>query len=79
MHAHNLKDSGAIDLDLADRPVSRGSLDAAKLVDYILALHDLAEDGMLAVEVRSGTKSDEELRAYFELVYCLGHCVGLHP
>ena len=71
MHAHSLEDSGAVDLDLADGPVSRRSLDAAKLVNDILALHDLAEDGVFAVEVRGGAKSDEELRACVELVYCL--------
>lgn len=71
MQTHNLEDSGAVDLDLANGPVSRSSLDAAKLVDDILALHDLAEDGVFAVEVRGGAKSDEELRACAELVYCL--------
>ena len=79
MHAHSLEDSGAVDLDLADGPVSRRSLDAAKLVNDILALHDLAENGVFAVKVRSRTKSDEELRAYFELAYCLGHYVELYP
>ena len=71
MQTHNLEDSGAVDLDLANGPVSGGSPDAAKLVDDILALHGLAEDGVFAVEVRGGAKSDEELRACAELVHCL--------
>jgi hypothetical protein len=75
----NLEDSSAVNLDFTDGPVARSSLDAAKLVNDIFALHDLAEDGVFAVEVRSGTKGDEELRTYFESVYCLGCYVSLHP
>jgi hypothetical protein len=59
-----LEDSGAVDLDLLDGPVTSSSPDAAKLVNDILALHDLAEDGVLAVKVRSRAKGDEELRAF---------------
>jgi len=57
----SLEDSGAVDLDLLHGPVASSGPDAAKLVNNILALHNLAEDGVLAVKVRSGTKGDEEL------------------
>lgn len=59
----SLENSGAVDLDLLDGPVTSSGPDTAKLVNDILALHDLAEDGVLAVKVRSGTESDEELRS----------------
>lgn len=60
----SLEDSGAVDFDLLDGPVTSSGPDAAKLVNDILALHDLAEDGVLAVKVRSRAKGDEELRAF---------------
>jgi hypothetical protein len=54
----NLKDIGAVDLNLLNRLVATTNTDASKLVNDILALHDLAEDSVLAVKVRGGTKSD---------------------
>jgi hypothetical protein len=59
VHApRHLKDIGAVDLDLLNRLVATANTDAAKLVNDILALHNLAEDGVLAVQVRGGTESD---------------------
>jgi len=63
VHAFNLKNSGAVDLDLLDGLVTSSSPDAAKLVNDILALHDLAEHGVLSVKVRGGAEGDEELAA----------------
>ena len=60
----SLEDSGAVDLDLLNGLVASSGPDAAELVNDILALHDLAENGVLAVKVRSRAKGDEELRAF---------------
>jgi hypothetical protein len=54
----HLKDIGAVDLDLLNRLVATTNTDASKLVNDILALNNLAEDGVLSVKVRGGTESD---------------------
>jgi hypothetical protein len=59
VHApRHLKDIGAVDLNLLNRLVATANTDASKLVNDILALHNLAENGVLAVKVRGRTKSD---------------------
>lgn len=63
IHAPSLKDSGAVDLDRLDGLVTTTSPDSAELVNNILALHNLTEDGVLSVEVRGRAKGDEELAA----------------
>jgi hypothetical protein len=59
VHApRHLKDIGAVDLDLLNRLVATSNTDTTKLVNDILALHNLAEDSVLSVKVRGGTESD---------------------
>ena len=52
--------------DVCDR------VSALDLVDDVLAFRSLAEDGVLAVKVRSGQVRDEELRAV-GVWSCIGH------
>jgi hypothetical protein len=61
LHQDHLKDICALDHDVLHRLVGSTSLDAAKLVDDIHALHNLAKHSVLAVEVRSRAQGDEEL------------------
>ena len=59
----HLEHLSALDLHLADGAVTGTSADRTELVDDIHTLDDLAEDGVLAVEVSGWAKSDEELAA----------------
>jgi hypothetical protein len=63
VHVLTLKDSGTVDLDLFNRLVATAGPDAAKLVNDVLTLHNLAKHGVLAVEVRGRAEGDEELAA----------------
>jgi len=51
------------DDDILNRSVASASLNTSNLLNNIHTLHDLAEDSVLAVKVRRGSKADEELTA----------------
>lgn len=56
----SLENITRLNLDLLNRAITRASLDGAKLVDNVHALHDLAKDSVLAVKVRGGAQRDED-------------------
>src|SRR2546427_11278064 len=60
--ANSLELPAIADDDLAGSPSGTGA-DGFNLFDYIVALHDLPEDNVLAVEMRRRGGADEELRA----------------